>query len=99
MIMAACCQVELLEAELRDVRREWTEDIASLRREGARAAAEAQQAAAQGSNRASAAAAERQAGLEASLHEQRAAFQVRAILASYGPPADLLLCRPGTRLF
>lgn len=72
---AASSQIEELEAEVRGVRREWAEDIASVRREAARVTAQAQARADQGSTVASAAAAEREEALAASLQDQRAAFQ------------------------
>ena len=78
-------QVESLEADMRVVRHEWTEDIAAVRRDAARAVAQAREHAALGSDAADAAAAQRQAVLEASLQDQRAAFQVYVCLRVWVP--------------
>lgn len=80
-------QMEVLEAEARQLRQDWGEDIASVRREAARAVAEARAQAALGSDEARSAAAERHALLEATLQDQGAAFQVGALPAC-GPPCS-----------
>ncbi|KAK9797071.1 hypothetical protein WJX73_002474 [Symbiochloris irregularis] len=72
---SATQQLEALEAELRDVRRDWAEDAARVRHEAAQSVSEARQEALQGNDRASHAAAERYAAVESSLHNERNAFQ------------------------
>ena len=69
-------QVQELEREVMAVRHEWSQDIASVRREAARATAEAQANADMGNDQAHAVAAEREASLASRLQDQRAAFQV-----------------------